>query len=811
MDYTINILLKGLKDMNFLSSIKLYKVFLVLAITTLIFASACRSYAGIIKNPDNKRINTINYKVTVLDSSQNTPLELVTVILKKGDKIINVKGTNHFGNALFQDIEEGSYNIVIQYVGYKNYSASIKVDRKHTNLNVLLPESAIGMQEVVVTGNKAAKISNYVDIKTGYKTFDLQSFHPAPEARMSTVVQENLAGAVRAPTGEVHIRGQHGEFTYLIDGIPIPLGVFGGLNEVVDPHVIKSITFFTGGFPAEYGGQSAAIIDVRTQVPIGKFHFSASSYAGSFLTSNNENLGNKVGTFKALNSNGQNITLSNHAGNLGYFFSASRDESDHRIDQPVPSLFNDHGFDYSAYAKLDYFLGEKDFLTSNLNYSSTYTQIPFDPAEGINFDTQNSFNSFQTLSYYHTFSSQVDRSSDLFIGLYLREGGLKFNTSKFDQTLQYIGKDTATGYRINQDRNFVTYGTRIKFSKELSHHFSYAAGLNFSVTDGRENFIFQDLNNYGPSDVSRFNGSDFSLFAQSNLHPFEWTRIEAGIRYDQHVAPVIQLQKQLNPRLKISFFPTDFNTIYLSYDRLFIPTNIEGLSSIANVVGDSASATFPEKDNLYEAGVIHNFLNGLTAKLDYFHKDSSPGLDDQTLGSSTIRVNVNINQVKVSGVELSLSYNDPESPFSGYLNGSIIHAYGIGPVSGGFIAPDYSTKPFDLDHDQRLSMVIGLNYEPKDWFLSLVGIYGTGLSNGITNYTYKTGLFDFNQAAHTTPAWIFNLSGGYTIILANGASIEPSLAVTNLLDHAHLLKGAFFSSASFEPRRDITFKIKYKL
>ena len=146
----------------------------------------------------------------------------------------------------------------------------------------------------------------------------------------------------------------------------------------------------------------------------------------------------------------------------------------------------------------------------------------------------------------------------------------------------------------------------------------------------------------------------------------------------------LSLQKQLSPRLKFSFFLGDENTVYISYDRLFLPTNIEGLGSIATAVGDSATATLPEKDNLYEAGFIHSFISGFTAKLDYFHKDASPGLDDETLGSSTIRVNVNINKVKVSGIELSLNYSNPTNPFSAYLNGALIHAYGTGPVSGGF-------------------------------------------------------------------------------------------------------------------------------
>ena len=197
--------------------------------------------------------------------------------------------------------------------------------------------------------------------------------------------------------------------------------------------------------------------------------------------------------------------------------------------------------------------------------------------------------------------------------------------------------------------------------------------------------------------------------------------------------------------------------------------------------------------------------------MTYFYKDSSPGLDDETLGSSTIRVNVNIDRVKINGIELSLTFSNPESPFSAYLNTSLIHAYGIGPVSGGFLPPDSSTAPFDLDHDERLAAVAGINYQPKNWFLNIVGIYGSGLANGNDDFDFKTGLFDFNQGAHTTPSWIFNLSGGYIFNLGDNHTIEPSIYITNLLDHAHLIKGAFFSGASFEERRNVTFKISYEM
>lgn len=776
----------------------------------MLFVFSSFQFSSAATRLSDKPKKAFNLFVTVLDSVSEKPLELVNLVLLKNSNTLNINITNHLGHSIFHDLSPGEYNLAVHYIGYKDYLIPINIQQKNSHITIKLAESAIGLGEVVITGSKIMHVSNFINIKTGYQTFEGETFHAPPSSRMTTLVQENLTGAVRAPSGEVHIRGQHGEYVYYIDGIPIPLGVFGGLNEVVNPKVIKLITFYTGGFPAEYGGQIAALINIQNQVPPGPFHLSLSSYAGSFLTSGND-LGSELGNFKKLNSNGQSLSFSNHLGNFGYFFSGSRSETAHRIDKPVITLFNDHGFDYFLYGKLDYLIDNDTYITSNLNFSETQTQIPFDPDEGINFDTQNSSNSFQTLSFYHTISSETDKEKKLFIGLYSREGGLKFNTSPFDESLQYIGNDTTQAYRVNQDRKFITYGTKIKYTSNLSHQFEYVGGMSLSMTNGTETFNFLNSNAIGFTNKTNFSGSDFGVFIQSNVRPEEWSLIEAGVRYDQHIAPSIPMQTQISPRVKISLFIDEANTIYLSYDRLFMPTNIESLASIASAVGDSSTATLPEKDNLFEGGIIHNFNNGLTLKLSYFHKDSSPGLDDETLGSSTIRVNVNINKVKVSGIELSLNYGDPSSPFSAYLNSSLIHAYGTGPVSGGFLPPDNSTTSFDLDHDQRLSTVIGLNFQPKQWFINLVGIYGSGLANGNDDYDFKTGLFEFNQPAHTTPSWIFNISGGYIFSLGVGHSLEPSIYITNIFDHTHLIKGSFFSGASFEEPRNVTFKIKYEI
>ena len=54
-----------------------------------------------------------------------------------------------------------------------------------------------------------------------------------------------------------------------------------------------------------------------------------------------------------------------------------------------------------------------------------------------------------------------------------------------------------------------------------------------------KHLILKILMETGLVNKTDFTGSDFSLFAESEIHPFEWMNIDAGLRYDQHIAPSI--------------------------------------------------------------------------------------------------------------------------------------------------------------------------------------------------------------------------------------------------------------------------------
>ena len=801
----------------------------------IVFIALCLCILNVRRGHSQSKVSSseekgaIEARILIYDAAEKIPIGLARVVLRQNGRLAAHEVTNLLGQARFGNVTPGEYAVTAWFVGYTTYEDSILIDQDHTTFTINLEPEKNQMASVEIKGQRELGVSN-IDLRTGNQTFESETYHPPPTAQMTNLIQQNATGAARAPTSEVHIRGQHGEFTYYIDGIPVPLGVFGGLNEVVDPKVIDHATFITGGFPAEYGGQMSAIIALNNRVPTGTFHLDASTYGGAYLVFNgtkpfspgtgvasgassnirSDTLGGRVGPFRALNSNGQALSISDHFGTLGYYVSASRQETDRRIDTPVPNLFHDHGFDYFIYSKIDYILSEIDYLTANFNFGRTSTQVPYDPKIQIASDVQETTNSFQAVSYFRAMNLQPDQEENFFVGAYSREGNLIYTPGDIDPPNFQFAEDTAKSYRLSEDRNFTSIGIRSTYDNRLSRSLMFNVGINISTTTGAEQFSsFDSLNNRGPAILTDFVGSDFGVFAQSQWRALDWTSFELGVRYDQHIAPDVPLQSQVSPRLRWNFLIDENSSAYLYYGRLFMPTNIEGLRSIAEHVSNSVTPTFPERSDFYEAVFTRRFPIGLRLKIAAFFKHAHPFTDDATIGNTAIKTPFNISTVRTTGLEIALSYSDPTTPFSGHLNSSVIHAIGSGPLTGGFLPPSTDGLATDLDHDQRVSLVADINYQPENWFANFEATYGSGLSNGFPGDVshYKTGLFDFNQAAHTTPYWILNLSAGHTFNLAEGSSFEPSLYVTNLLDHEHLLKGAYTTGASWEERRNVVLKL----
>lgn len=747
---------------------------------------------------------------TVTDSASGQPLPSAEVSVMQGGRIVLTASTDAFGRYIAHDLPSGTYTVSVRLMGFRIQSREMAVGTSgDIRADFRLPAVALSLSSVAVT----AAIPLAIDTRSGDQRFKQDSYHGAPTNTTSQILQQSIAGAARAPTGEVHIRGQHAEYTYYVDGVPVPAGITGSLNELFDPSIVNQIDFQTGGWDAEYGNKNAAVVNVQTRIPVGGFHSTISGYAGSF------------------NTNGEGITASTNTGPWGFFISGSRKSTDMRLEPVVFDTarnrvlnFHNHGDDYSGFAKVQYTPNASNVFDLDASLSTTRFQVPYDSTGNVVLDDhQRDRNAFINLGYRHIFGADTTagveggattqpRVSELFVGTFVRSGGLKYMPGAGDSAQFVFFPDTLNAYNLRENRNFTTYGVKADYTVHPARELELKFGTLSQYTTGHEDFVTTTNSGaFGPASNSNLKGYDVGGYAQTAYSPIERFEIRAGLRYDAHNAPFAGTQAQLSPRIRLNFFPDPGNTLYLYYGRLFVPTNVEDLRAITSVAqqGVVAAPTLPERDNFYEAGYIHRFPIGLVSKFAVYHKQSTPGIDDNTVPGSAIVTSVNIADVRVTGLETVQDFR-PQGPFSAYLNLALNHAYGHGPITGGFFPTDTPQGYFDLDHDQRLSGTISATYAPGRLYASYTGTYGSGLTNGVDpascSCSYGTGLLDFNKGIHVNPSYISNASVGSSFSIG-GALVRPELYVDNLFDKKYLLKGAFFSGASVGRPRSVQVRI----
>jgi TonB dependent receptor/Carboxypeptidase regulatory-like domain len=734
---------------------------------------------------------------TVRDSASGQALAGSDVIVSRGGRIVVRSQTDASGRFRIHNLPDGAYEVEVRLVGFRPATNQLTIggSGQDTDLSVGLVPSVAQLQELGTT----APLPVAVDTRTGNQIFKQDNYHGAPTQTTSQIVQQSIAGAARAPTGEVHIRGQHAEYTYYIDGVPVPAGISGSLNELFNPDVVNQISFQTGSWDAEYGNKNAAIVDVNTRVPAGGLRGDASTYGGSFA------------------GNGQTIDASQNIGKWGWFVSGTRQATDMRREPVVfdtatndPVNFHNHGEDLFTFGKLQFLPSTNDVVNLNLNWSRTRFEVPFDSTGGaFSDDHQQDINSFANLGWRHEFSGSGSGSgSELFVAAFHRRGSLKYTPGVNDIASFTFFPDT-TPFNLTENRNFNTSGLKADYLHRFSEHLQFKVGGLASFTRGHEDFTALDQSGaLGPASNSDLRGSDEWVYAQAVIAPSEHWELRTGLRYDNHEAPFAGSQDQVSPRVKLSFFPDAQTTIWAYYGRLFVPTNVEDLRAITSVAqgGVVADPTLPERDHFFELGIVHRFPVGVVARLSAYHKRSSPGIDDNTVPGSAITTSVNIDQVWINGVETVLEIR-PTGRLSGYLNFALNHAYGIGPITGGFFPADNPAGYFDLDHDQRISALATVNYADRRLFLSVTGTYGSGLTNGEDpDSTFGRGLFDFNRSIKVDPNFTLSASGGYAFALS-GVYLRPEVYVDNLLNHKYLLKGAFFSGASVGRPRTVLVRL----
>lgn len=241
---------------------------------------------------------------TVTDE-KGLPLEFVNVFIKDLNKGAT---TNSFGVFKFDQLDLGSHQLLVSFVGYESSNQNIQiVDQTSNHVDITLKVIASKLDEFVVSGTMKpiSKTESAVPVEV-YST-EFFKANPAPSLFES---MQNING-VRPQnncnvcnTGDIHINGLEGSYTMiLIDGMPLVSGLSTvyGLTGIPQS-LIDRVEVVKGPASTLYGSEAiGGLINVITKSPINAPIVSFDIFASSWGEINSD-IGLKFGRKDKFNS-----------------------------------------------------------------------------------------------------------------------------------------------------------------------------------------------------------------------------------------------------------------------------------------------------------------------------------------------------------------------------------------------------------------------------------------------------------------------------------------------------------------------------
>src|SRR5262245_31385935 len=189
-----------------------------------------------------------------------------------------------------------------------------------------------------------------------------------------------------AASGLLHVRNDHANLQFRINGVMLPDGV-SGFGSIFDTNFIGSLSLVTGALPAEYGLRTVGLVDITTRSDIFNNSGSVNYYFGSReRIQPSFEYGGTLGAncpsaSTALPTKAPPSSSANCYGGLQYYFTGSYLQTNLGIENTLPTLNAIHDFSRQerGFAYLSTFL---DPYTRLSLIAGTYTanfQIPNTP------------------------------------------------------------------------------------------------------------------------------------------------------------------------------------------------------------------------------------------------------------------------------------------------------------------------------------------------------------------------------------------------------------------------------------------------
>ncbi len=676
----------------------------------------------------------------------------------------------------------------------------------HATAQAASSQTDAAIPEITVTAQHLDEARSGIQTKTGASTYaiDAEAIENQPGGANNgfNEVLLQAPGVAQDSFGQLHVRGDHNNLQYRLNGVILPEGisVFG---QTLSPRLAQSVDLITGALPAEYGLQTAGIIDVTTKSGV----FDDGGEAGIYGGSN--------GLIQPSFEYGGSI------GKINYFLSGSYLTSNRGIESPDgrANPFHDSTEQSQGFAYFEDVLDDKNKLSLIIGSSVERFQIPdlgnAQPQLGLTVDGQTNYPSaaldenqreithYAVLTYLH-----AGDKFDWQVSGFARYSSLYFTPDPIGDLL-YDGiaqtaykRDLAAGvqaegaYHLNEAHTIRT-GLIIQADRSTSN-------TNSLVLPTDVNGVQTSDQPISINDTSGKTAWEYSVYLQDEWKIAPNLTLNYGGRFDD--VDAYDHENQASPRVNLVWKATETTTFHAGFARYFTPPPFElvGSETLAKFVNTTASPEVTtadpvraEKTNYFDIGVSQKVLPELTIGLDTYYKRVRNLIDEGQFGAPIILTPFNYASGKVYGAELSATYHD--GPLTAYANFAAGLAEGKDIVSNqyNFAAADLayiSQNYIHLDHDQTYTGSAGASYRIDKTILSTDLLYGSGLRSD-SDHPNGNSLPDYVQ---------INLGATQNLDLPYAGAVKLRFDIVNLFDQVYEIRtgtGVGVGAPQYGPRR----------
>jgi len=671
------------------------------------------------------------------------------------------------------------------------------------------------LKEIQVTAQHLNDARSTIETQTGASTYTIDSEAIAAmpggaNAQLNQVLLQ-APDVVQDSFGQIHVRADHNDLQYRLNGIILPEGI-SVFSQTLSPWLISSLKLITGALPAEYGLRTAGIIDLSTNSGLLQPGGQVSLYGGSHSTYQ------------------PSAEFGGSTGQYTYYVSGDYKQDNLGIESPDGSSnpLHDHTTQGHLFSYLEDIVDSSDRLSLILGLSNDEFQIPnqtgLQPSLGLDVNGQTAFLSDDLNERQHELAEYA------IVTWQHSEGALNWQTSLSARytSLHFapdlVGDLLYNGIAQDAFKDDTAIGWQTDGAYKLSDSHTVRAGLYYqhdsSKSDTTSEVLPIDATGAQTSNVPLTiieNGTQVqqiqSVYLQDEWKALPPLTVNYGLRYDHYSA--YSSGSQLSPRINAVWEFDSGTTLHGGYSRYFTPPPFElvGSGTFTQFAGTSAvppgsntrdTAPIAERANYYDLGVQQKLLDKtLTLGVDTFYEQAQHLIDEGQFGAPIILTPFNYRYGLIGGVEFTASYTVQN--FAAYLNSAWQAAHGkdVESAQFNFTQPqlDYIASNYiHLDHEGRVSASSGVSYLWSGTRFSVDALFGTGLRDDLA---LPNG-GDIPNGDHTPSYTQINFGLSHDFEMAGSGPLTVRFDVINAADKVYQIRsgtGIGVFAPQYGPRR----------